>query len=150
MYYDVCDDNFLKRRLSKYPDIEKYRYGNWKQFFLKVIYYIRKLQKFEFDYISGDFKKQYKMIKKTDNINNLLFNACEEGELNVAIYALKLGANMRNYALKTASQNGHLEIVKYLVDIGIDVNGDRACGLLSSKISCRKRGRYSCQRGRFF
>ena len=29
---EVCDDNFLRRRLSKYPDIEKYKLENesWK------------------------------------------------------------------------------------------------------------------------
>lgn len=58
---DVCDENFLKRRLTgKYPNIEKYKKENenWKRFFLKAIYYISKMkEEFHFTYTSGDFKK---------------------------------------------------------------------------------------------
>ena len=37
---EVCDDNFLRRRLAKYPNIAKYKLSNesWKEFFLRVIY----------------------------------------------------------------------------------------------------------------
>lgn len=129
IYYEVCDDNFLKRRLSKYSDIEKYKEENWKQFFLKINFYISKLKEFDFDYISGDFKKQYSLLKKTDNMNDLLFNACEEGELNVVIYALKNGAGMRDYALKIASQSGHVEIVKYFVENGFDIHANNESAL---------------------
>jgi hypothetical protein len=59
---EVCDDWFLRRRLSKYPDIEKYKKEkeSWKRFFLRAIYYIAKMkEKYQYDYISGDFKEQY-------------------------------------------------------------------------------------------
>ena len=59
MWNDVCDDNFLRRRLSKYPGIEKYKREkeSWKQFFLRAIYYISKLKDFNFEYEYGDFNK---------------------------------------------------------------------------------------------
>ena len=54
---DVCDDNFLRRRLtSKYPGIEKYK-ETWKEFFLKWTFYISKMKEdYEYDYTEGDFK----------------------------------------------------------------------------------------------
>ena len=58
---EVCDDNFLRRRLAKYPNIAKYKLSNesWKEFFLRVIYFIAKMQeKFGFEYTKGNFKKQ--------------------------------------------------------------------------------------------
>lgn len=60
MWNEVCDDSFLRRRLSKYPDIEKFKRKNetWKEFFLRTVYYISKMQEsFKFKYSSGDFKK---------------------------------------------------------------------------------------------
>lgn len=123
-YYDVCDDNYLRRRLSKYPNIDKYKgRENWKQFFLKVNFYISKLKNFYFIYSSGDFIKQYNLINKTDNMNDLLVTAAEAGELNVVIYASKW-AGMHHWAAKMASKHGHLEIVKYLVEKGVDIHDD--------------------------
>jgi ankyrin repeat protein len=159
---EVCDDNFLKRRLlSKYPGIEKYKKEEtWKQFFLRFIYYIAKMkEEYEYKYEGGDFKKQYIMLRLTrgdkgDKGNQLLIEAVRAGELKLAEYAIQKGADIhineeyalrlsvyngnldiaklllsksneraRNVALKTASDVGNLEIVKYLVEtLGTNIN----------------------------
>ena len=60
---EVCDDNFLKRRLMKYPEIEKYKLKDesYKQFFLRFVYYSSQMkEKYDdFEYTDGDFKKQF-------------------------------------------------------------------------------------------
>ena len=92
---EVCDDNFLRRRLlSKYPEIEKYKKENetWKQFFLSVIYYISKMKdEKKFNYTEGDFKKQYNLLKKY-NDNLLLIYSSREGELSLVKFAIQQGA----------------------------------------------------------
>ena len=65
IWNEVCDDEFLMRRLtSKYPGIEQYKgnFESWKRFFLRAIYYIARLrEKFGeiYDSEKGDPKKYY-------------------------------------------------------------------------------------------
>ena len=126
---EVCDDNFLKRRLSKYPGIEKYKRENetWKQFFLRFIYYTSKMREdHQFEYTSGDFKKQYHMLEKwRRRWDELLFVASGVGELLMVKYALQQGANIHSYsdnALRFAAEKGHFEVVKFLLDNGADIH----------------------------
>ena len=160
---EVCDDNFLKRRLSKYPDIEKYKKENetWKEFFLKFLYYTSKMrEKYKFNYISGDFRKQYDLFKNDDLelthkegerviIENILKKyadvfhrpffamgfAASHGYLNIVKYLTETGfdINQQDY-LAFASGNGHLDIVKYLVEHGADIHssGDHALRFASA------------------
>lgn len=129
----VCDDAFLKRRLlAKYPEIEKYKEEEetWKEFFLLAIHYIAKMkEKFGYVYTSGDFIKQYKLLKTykfyNDDKDNLLINSADDGELSLAIWSIKIGADIHinnDLALIAASRNGHLEVVKYLVENGANIN----------------------------
>ena len=123
-YNEVCDDNFLRRRLSKYPGIEKYKQKDetWKQFFLSVIFYVAKMKEdFEFTYTDGDFKKQYSILKNYKNKLFLLYEAAKQGELSLVKHALKLGADIHfsyEASLRRAIEGGHLEIVEYLVENG--------------------------------
>jgi hypothetical protein len=127
----VCDDAFLKRRLLfKYPEIGEYKMETetWKHFFLRAVNYIA-LMKENFDYVYtfGDFQKQYNLLKKYKNKNNLLLFSSKVGELALVIWSLKSGANIHDgndYALRFASENGHLETVKYLVEAGADIHAE--------------------------
>ena len=134
---EVCDDNFLRRRLNNnYPGTNQYKKDDesWKQFFLKVLYYKAKMkEKFEFEFVGGEFKKQYELLKNhTGNI--LLMLSAENGETSLVKYAIKNGSKVYNYALKGAAANGHLDIVKYLVERGanIHVQNDNPCLLYTS------------------
>ena len=144
MWNEVCDDSFLRRRLNKYPGIEIYKdeKETWKQFFLRTIYYISKMQEvYKFQYTAGDFKKQYEILHKyigsrqlvlDSRKNVLLSQAAEQGELSLVQYALQEGANIhanREDALIRASQRGHLNVVKYLVERGSNVHADEDSSL---------------------
>ena len=124
---EVCDDNFLRRRLSKYPGIEKYKRDDesWKEFFLRTVYYIAKMKEdFKFEYSGGDFKKQYEFLIKYKPLNMLLIESAKEGELSLVKYALKKGVDIhssRDAALRNASRR-HLKIVKYLVEHGANIH----------------------------
>ena len=124
----VCDDDFLRRRLTlKYPEIEKYKRENegWKQFFLRAIYYIGKMkEKHEYVYTSGDFKEQYELLTKFPG-SLLLKEAAEKGILSLVKHAIQRGANIHAFddvAVRAASTRGHLEVVKYLVEQGANIH----------------------------
>lgn len=124
-WIEVCDDNFLKRRLMKYPGIEKYKLENesYKQFFLRFAYYISKMkEKYEFRYTEGDFDRQYKMLQ---TYPVLLIKASKSGILPLVKHAVEKGEHVSsrgNLALRLASSYGHLQVVKYLLDHGADIH----------------------------
>jgi ankyrin repeat protein len=130
---EVCDDNFLKRRLVKYPGIEKYKKKNesWKKFFLQAIYYISKMREdFQYEYTSGNFRTQFKLFANYKG-NSLLAEAACRGELEIVKYAISKGANTIDDALMFASYYGNLNVVKYLAENGgnIHAENDRALNL---------------------
>ena len=106
MWNEICDENFLRIRLSKYPEI-------------KSIYYISKMrEEFEFTYTSGDFKKQYTLIKDYRD-GDLIVKAIESGELSLVEYSVKHGAFIRglfNGALIMAGKHGYADVVRYLME----------------------------------
>ena len=131
-WYEVCDDNFIRRRLRKYPDIEKHKNENdtWKEYFLTVIYYVSKIKLFGVEYKSGNFKNQYYLLKSWDSNEQIIKSkalkyASTLGHINVVKYLVKDGVNMHadnEAALRYSSENGHFTLVKYLVEHGADVH----------------------------
>ena len=126
MWNTVCDEAFLRRRLNKYFEIEKYRKGeDLKRFFCKVAYYVSEMKdNFEFTYTGGDFEKQCGLLRefKTDN---LLIASCKYGELSLVKYCFNRGISVsvqNDEALIQAVQGKHLEIIKYLVENGADIH----------------------------
>ena len=126
MWYEVCDDAFLRRRLNKYS-IFKTPNQSWKRFFLDVINYIHILkQKYNFTYEEGNFYTQYSLFKKYD-INNLLVPATRNKELSVikhSIETAEIFSELKNHlelphatffrALWTARDEDSTEIIDYL------------------------------------
>ena len=140
---EVCDDNFLRRRLMKYPEIEKYKKENesWKEFFLRVLYYVSKMQEeFEFKYTEGDFKNQYILLKKSAKkryTKDELLNKASEGELSIVKYSLERGADIHNNqdsALRIAAANGKLNIVIFLVNSGANIHANHESALLNASV----------------
>ena len=136
---EVCDENFLRRRLGKYPGIEKYKKENetWKQFFLRAVYRIAQMkEKFQFEYTYGNFEDQYLILDTRGNPNFILLESAERGELPLVIYALQKGANLEvagRDSLYYAAKHGHLDVVKYLVEKGVDINYFRLLTIPSAK-----------------
>ena len=121
LWYHVCDDNFLRRRLSKYPEIEKYkREESWKRFFLNAIKTMSIMKKrYNFEYTEGNFRMQNILLQlHKGNVNDLLFDACIEGQFSLVVFILKkkIRQDILNDALNLASVNGRLRIVKYLFE----------------------------------
>jgi hypothetical protein len=129
MWIEVCDDSFLKRRLEKYPDIEKYKKEkeSWKQFFLRAVHIIAKMQEeFGFEYNTGNFEKQYELFKKYKDFD-LLYNASKRGELSLIKFAVSHGVSLTDEygidkPLGAAANKGHLDIVKYLLEKGYNIH----------------------------
>lgn len=127
---EVCDDNFLKRRLNKYPGIEKFKNSDesWKRFILRVVYYTTIMRdEFGFQYSEGNFKSQFDLLKiKMNNDKNfLLISSSQAGELSLIKYAIENGADLHydnDGALSYASRGGHLDVVKWLTENGADIH----------------------------
>lgn len=128
MWYEVCDDNFMRRRLNfKYTDVEKYKKEDetWKRFFSKTVCYSCRMEKeFGFRYTEGNFERQYYLLNYffTDE---LLVQAVIENTISLVKYAVEKGADMfgwSNYCLRQAASEGYLEILKYLVKEGTYTN----------------------------
>ncbi len=59
--------------------------------------------------------------KGASSIQDIFYLASENGHLEIVKYLVSLGADVRaldNYAVRYASENGHLETVKYLTSVG--------------------------------
>lgn len=121
MWTSVCDDAFLRRRLNKYPEIDKYRKDeSLKTFYSRVVFHISKMQTFNFVYTSGDFYKQLYLLKEYTE-ESLLVQSVMHGELNLVKYSLKNGIDINtsySSAIKEAAHYGHLEILKCLEEAG--------------------------------
>ncbi len=133
---EVCDDDFLKRRLRKYPGIEKYKgEESWKKFFLRLVYYMGKMKEdFKFEYRYGDFKQQHELLKRYKG-NYLLTESVRLGHLPLVKFAVEQGADIQtddNLSLRRASENGDLEMVRYLVEHGAHINAGRNSGSYSA------------------
>ena len=131
-FYDkVCDDNFLKRRLIEYPDIEKSMQGETiKRFFRSFVCYKSKMKnRFDFSYTAGNFREQYCLLenrmkdKNKIRDKNYLFEVTNHPSL-VKHFIEKLYLNMDD-ALEYASARGNIEIVKWLICKGADIQEKR-------------------------
>ena len=117
----LCDDqNFwLNRIMIKFPylglDIlKKYKRGrSWSQYYIKDLRTIT-----------------------PSNAETKLENASLRGRLDQVIIAINYGAGINaytyGYSLRAASSNGHLEVVKYLVEQGADIHANDDLSLISA------------------
>ena len=135
---EVCDDNFLRRRLSvKYPGVEKYKKQreSWKRFFLRLIHSISKMEEeYGFVYEDGDFEEQYELLKNYQG-DLLLQKSADRGILPLVKYTVEAGMEVDIYnALRLAAANGNLEIVKYLIKAGenIHMHADLEAALITA------------------
>ena len=125
--YEVCDDQYLKKRLSKYPEIEKcnrVENENWKEFFARfVVYKTEMWNNFEYRYRGGDFVKQLRILRLYKG-KDLLYDSAAKGELDLVKYAwIKTGGIFKD-CLNWAVWSENLYIIKYLIEQGANINID--------------------------
>jgi ankyrin repeat protein len=119
MYYEVCDDAFIKRKLSKYPNLEMYKDSDksWKSFFTSVIRYKKNMkEEFDFEYTEGNFEKQYSLLKQ--HTDGLLLYAVLEKEMSLIKYCINKRSDDLDFALSSVASFGDLDIIKYLMAKG--------------------------------
>lgn len=122
-YYNVCDNQYLRKRFKKYENIEEYKTDeSLKSFFIRAVYYIFAMkEEFDFNYVKGNFKEQYYLLSHNYGMDSLLNEACGEGEISLVLHALNKGADAINGLIK-ASHKGYIDIVKTLIESGADIH----------------------------
>ena len=122
MWCEVFDDAFIRRRLSKYPDIEKCKYESesWKSFYALAVRSITSMKRrFNFDYTDGNFKEQHRLLTLYKDAD-LSQTAAENGLFSLMKYAIHIDVErpiLCRYAdAKLAAKKGHLEIVKWMME----------------------------------
>ena len=134
---EVCDDNFLKRRTSKYGDIANYKFEkeSWKKFFVRFIHYKSELLKHNFTYTSGDFMKKFHTIRNYSK-DYMFIRAITNGDLELSKFAVKTeNANINTceeYALRIAAEHGYVDIVKWLMEQGVNIHVENEAALNSA------------------
>lgn len=110
---------------NKIPDIkssfEEKKEETWKQFYLKMVYYISKLQEeYNFPYIPNKHFNPETFYKNSqnfgyDNWNKGLKYAAEIGRKDLVDYMIESGAKELDSAIETAALHGQIEMVNYLI-----------------------------------
>ena len=120
MYYNICDDEFLRKRLTKYREVEmnKFKKESWKRFFCRVSLCVLKMKNnYNFEYSGGRLLFQYTLLK-THMGTKLMLEAAINGELSLVKYCFNSNYTslMKNSMLCQACSRGHVQIVKYLTE----------------------------------
>lgn len=120
-FYKTCDDAFIKRRLQKYPKVEKLkREGEtWKYFFSRATSYIIKLKRnYGHVYKFGNFEKQNNILSTVRSKYSLLTSAIKEGDLSLVILILETKRFNLHYdnIINLIQTTEKLKIVKYLLN----------------------------------
>ena len=113
IYFKVCDDDFLKRRLRKYPNIFKYKdkRESVKLFYSRAVSRIYVMKRdFDFQYYEGDFYKQLSLFRSFKG-SNLFHKSCEKGEFSLVKYCVEKGYDVNHsndYAMRLALSLIHI------------------------------------------
>jgi Ankyrin repeats (3 copies) len=121
----ICnDDTFWKRRLNeKYPLLVYFKNGTWKQFYLRMAYYIAKLEEeFGIPYIPTKGYNPEEFYKENKNNKNIYNTSMDEaaygGHMEIVKLMIEKGSTDFNWAMGFASEAGHMEIVKLMIEKG--------------------------------
>jgi len=135
---NLCNEELFRNRIrntslwnlkSEYPKL------NYREFYALMMYYISLLkERYNFNYDlspdsfgatpTGDPKVQYRLLKNNKG-NELLTQASASGELQLVKWLLQNGLDIHarhEQSLSLAALNGRLEVVKYLVEQGADIH----------------------------
>jgi ankyrin repeat protein len=130
------DESFYRVLLKRYPYLIKFRKEGekWKTLYLRMIYYIDKLNELEFPYIN--YKKfnpdrEYKRLSVYKNAGKIeriwgigLLNAVRANRLDLVKYFLNKGAKNISYAYRTAVIFHNLDFMKFFESLDENIRGN--------------------------
>jgi ankyrin repeat protein len=127
----ICNDDFFwNHRLNeKYPLLIDFKKGTWKQFYLKMSYYIAKLEEeFGIPYIpTKDYNPEnfYKKFKDDEYIFDwAMYEAAKGGRIEILKLMIEKGGTDFDLAMAGAAKGGHIGIGKLLIEKGaVNFNG---------------------------
>jgi Ankyrin repeats (3 copies) len=122
----ICSDgNFWKRRMNeKYPLLVGFKKEEtWKQFYLRMSYYIAKLEEeFGIPYISTKGYNPEEFYKRNKDkryiFNKAMYYAARGGHMEIVKLMIEKGVTDFNSGMRNAAEGGHMEIVKFLIEKG--------------------------------
>jgi Ankyrin repeats (3 copies) len=120
---DFRDEKFFQRIMKrKYPLLVEFKKETWKELFLRMSYYIAKLDFLGIPYIPT---KGYnpKKIYKNRKDNKYVFDCAMEyaalgGQMEIVKLMIEKGATDFNSSMMYAAEEGHMEIVKLMIEKG--------------------------------
>jgi len=121
---ELCNNElFWKKRLTKkYGIFNKNEDRTWKQFYMKIIYYLDKYASLDeaLYHISLEGIKNLDLIRffiaRGANIDRGLLGATKAGHLNLVKFYINNGATNLFAAYLIATLTGHEEVARYLED----------------------------------
>jgi hypothetical protein len=138
----VCNESFWRNKFIREfgTDLGKYADKSYKNLYkkLKSLNY-EKLLKFS---VKRGYLSLIRRLIKINNINirsnnyninirlnnyNMLTNASDNGHLDTVKYLVENGANIHaghDEALRNAAYNGHLDVIKYLIENGANIHAN--------------------------
>ena len=141
-FFNVCDDNFFHRRLQQaYLDTIKFnlkrKEENWKRFYMRMMYYVFWMKESHgYEYTKGNPIVQAKILREGGKYK-LLLNSAQEGEVALVKYVInkeELPIRIVEDALIHATENGHLNVVMYLIENGfVDIHTKGALEMAAYK-----------------
>jgi ankyrin repeat protein len=121
----ICNDPFFwRRRLDeKYPLLIEFKKETWKKFYLRMTYYIAKLEEGcgipyipTKGYDPEDFYKKYKDSKYI--FDHAMDKAAYGGHMEIVKLMIEKGATDFDGTMFEAAEGGHMEIVKLMIEKG--------------------------------
>jgi Ankyrin repeats (3 copies) len=117
------DDIFFQRVIErKYPLLIEFKNGTWKKLFLRMGFYIAKLEILGIPYIptkNYDPEDFYKECKDSKYIFGwAMAYAAEGGQIEIVKLMIEKGATDFDWAMREAAEGGRMEIVKLMIEKG--------------------------------
>ncbi|GAG85778.1 unnamed protein product [marine sediment metagenome] len=113
-----ADETFWKLRMKNYyPSYYHLNNQSWKDFYLKMVYYLSKLEELSgIPYISSEYKLY---INSQKSMLNMAMNyASDSGQMDIVELMVKKGADNYNLAIIYAAEAGYMDIINYFIEKG--------------------------------
>jgi ankyrin repeat protein len=117
------DEKFFQRTMKrKYHLLIEFKKDTWKELYIRMTYYIDKLEILGIPYIpTKDYnpEKFYKNMKDSKSIFDFAMRyASEGGHMEIVKLMIEKGATYFDWAMYNAARGGHMEIVKLVIEKG--------------------------------